>query len=60
MRKLLALFCIALAVAAGPVGCSSGNSVEIPDQPVPPPDIDPVKAGSSLTPAAPNGQRTPG
>jgi hypothetical protein len=59
MRKLLVLLCVSLAIATASAGCDSGDSVEIPDQPVPPPQVDPVKAGSSVPPAAPNQGSTP-
>jgi hypothetical protein len=60
MKKLLAAICVASAVVVGASGCGSGPSVEIPDQPVPPPTVAPMKAGSSLPPTGPDHQQNPG
>jgi hypothetical protein len=52
MSKVLASIGVVLAIMVGSSGCRPRASIEIPDQPVPPPNIDPVSATSSLAPAA--------
>jgi len=52
MRNLLAATCVSLVLITT-LGCGSGPSVEIPDEPVPMPETGPETAGSSLPASGP-------